>query len=86
MSTSSLVRCCVHLLFYSELFIKIPMRERLYFHLISWCGNFVERHGFRYVSKPEITENYGISRSERSAELNHFLQFDYFFKTKSGYY
>ena len=28
----------------SVLFPKIP-----YFHLISWCGNFVERHNFRIV-------------------------------------
>ena len=27
-----------------------PLREIPWFHLISWCGNFVERHSFRIVS------------------------------------
>ena len=29
---------------------KLALRKIPYFHLISWCGNFMERHSFRIVS------------------------------------
>ena len=32
-------------------FLHPPLRKIPSFHLISWCGNFAERHSFRIVSE-----------------------------------
>ena len=32
--------------------IELALRKILQFYLISWCGNFVEKHCFRIVSTP----------------------------------
>ena len=45
--------CCKKQAFYLWLFSELPcltLSKMPQFHLISWCGNFVERHSFRIVS------------------------------------
>ena len=46
------------------------LRKMPLFHLISWCGNFVERHSFR-----KIRGNNGILRSEENQTEEVFCVF-----------
>ena len=53
---------------------NMPLRKMPLFHLISWRGNFVERHSFRTRKLGEITTFYAvISSSERSKSLQKLL-------------
>ena len=36
---------------------EFSLRKMPYFHLISWCGIFVERHGFHIVSGESAQSN-----------------------------
>ena len=38
-------------------FWYLPLRKKLKFHLISWCGNFVETHDFCRVSETAFPQN-----------------------------
>ena len=37
---------------YHKAAFTLTLRKMPLFYLISWCGNFVERHSFRIVSTP----------------------------------
>ena len=56
---------------------KDPQRNIPKFHLISWCGNFVERHSFR--ESPETLQKLCVSTkflTMKVGEISVFYEVD----------
>ena len=55
----------------SVIYVNITLHKIPQFHLISWCGNFVERHSFRIVSgdSPEAVRKLCLSTNFPHQEI-----------------
>ena len=53
---------------------QYPLHKIPNFHLISWCGNFVDRHSFSRVSgnSPKLYGNCAFPQSFRTREFRDF--------------
>ena len=56
--------------------LQYPLHKIPNFHLISWCGNFVDRHSFSRVSgdSPKLYGNCAFPQSFRTREFRYFTQ------------
>ena len=52
-------------------FHSLPLRKIPWFHLISWCGNFVERHSFHIIlgDSPETMRKLCLSAKFSNQEI-----------------
>ena len=55
----------------------MSLRKILKFHLMSWCGNFVERHSLRIVSgdSPETMRKLCLSTNFHTMKLGEITVF-----------
>ena len=49
----------------------------LWFHLISWCGNFVETHSFHRVraNQPQLCRNFAFPNNFHNRKLGEIMVF-----------